>query len=319
MRQERWPRRRRHRRSAALHFRSAVAHLHGRRSQQLPDAAAGGSAAEDLRRPEEPADRRADLSRLREGFGSRLDRHGPVQREAAGGLGLLVYFSNLVYREPQTGTFAAFNFDQRHDTHRPDDSDAWATRRRPTTRVRSSAASRSSSITAGTIRRCSRRTVPQYYDAGREGERRSREDAEFLPAVHGAGRGALLAAALARRTSAASASRFHPCATPCTTCRRRLNSWVERGTAPTQFIGTKFTDNAASDENRAAAAAAVSLSDRAALQGQRQSERCGELRLRASVAGLLLHHRRLPPFNTIAAYAHVTRAATAAEARTSPT
>ena len=44
--------------------------------EQLPDAAAGGGAAEDLRRSEESANRRIDLSGLRARFRSGLDGHG---------------------------------------------------------------------------------------------------------------------------------------------------------------------------------------------------------------------------------------------------
>ena len=90
-----------------LQVRSAVADVPRRGWQQLPDAAAGGGASEDLRRSEESADGRIDLSRLRARFGSRLDRHGPADNGRVRSARLL-----LQHRVPEPAwDLRSFNFD----------------------------------------------------------------------------------------------------------------------------------------------------------------------------------------------------------------
>ena len=164
-------------------------------------------------------------------------------RPTTAAAGLLVYFSNLVYRNPRVGS-AVVQLRQRHDAHRPDDRTAGQCDVHRLLRRRFGAASRSSSITAGTIRRCSRRTARSTTSRWRRRtaasrRRRSSTGCSWCRAWR------IAAAASARRTSAASGSSSRPCATRRTICVTALEQWVERGVAPAQFIGTKFTDNEA--------------------------------------------------------------------------
>ena len=197
-------------------------------------------AAEDLRRSEESADGRIDLSRVRARFRIGLDRHGAADDGRVGSAGLL-----LEHRlsESRVGS-ADVQLRQRHDAHRSDGRADWGMRRPPTTRPRFGAASRSSSITAGTIRRCSRRTARSTTSRWRRRtaasrKRRSSTGCSWCRAWR------IAAAASAHRTSVAWGSSSRPCATRRTICVTALEQWVERGVPPAQFIGTKFTDNEA--------------------------------------------------------------------------
>src|SRR3989442_11543098 len=89
--------------------------------QQLPDADAGFGAAEDLRRSQESANRRIDLSGLRERLRSGLDGHGPTDNGRLRSARLL-----LQSRVPEPGMGSpVVQLRQRHGAYQPDDRAAW--------------------------------------------------------------------------------------------------------------------------------------------------------------------------------------------------
>ena len=181
-------------------------------------------------------------------------------RPTTPGSGLLVYFSNIVYQNREWD-LQTFNFDQdmahtdevvgRHGqlhVHRLLRGDSPRRQDHPVSRLERS-------DTAACLQ-------PSVLRAGGEGQRRSRENAGVLPAVHGSRDEPLQRRHRRvefRRRGAADSARF---AMRRTICRPRWRTGSNAVPHRPQFIGTKYADTQPDDENGAVHASDLPVSDR---------------------------------------------------------
>ena len=248
--------------------------MHRRRRPTLPDAAAGRALCRrstTVRKIPEPANRSFRASR-----GVR-NRPGPAWSVRRRPRPACSSTSRTSSTASAAWDLAVVQLRQRHGPHRSDGRHDWVTRRRRITPRPFGAASRSSSITAGTIRHCSRPTARSISSRSRRPTAASRRRRISI-ACSWCRAWRTAAAASARRTSAPSASSFRRCATRRTISRPRWSSGSSTAAAGAVHRHEVHRQRGG-DEDRAVHASGLSPSGRAALQGHGRPERRRELRV----------------------------------------